>query len=69
MMYNFVDHFLELFDIEDFDDLKNRIMMTVISNLQLFFSDVMEILQCLSAGDFRCVGYDIGQIIYVLIFH
>ena len=69
MMYNFVEHFLDLFDIEDFDDLKDRVMMTVLSNLQLFLNDVMEIFSCLQAGDFRCVGYDIGQIIYVLIFH
>ena len=72
MLYNLVDHFIELVQIfidQDWDELQNRIMITVISNLQLFFGDIQELFGCLGTGDFHCVGENVGQIIYVLIFH
>ena len=69
MTYSFINHFLEIFQLEDFDDLKDRLIMSAFSNAQLLIQDVMEIFQCLGDGDFHCVGEDIGQIIYVLIFH
>eukprot|EP00831_Metopus_contortus_P049355 TRINITY_DN4071_c0_g1_i4.p2 TRINITY_DN4071_c0_g1~~TRINITY_DN4071_c0_g1_i4.p2 ORF type:complete len:109 (-),score=15.42 TRINITY_DN4071_c0_g1_i4:33-359(-) len=69
VVYNLVRHFMDWFDIEDFDDLKSRLMNSLISNLQLLLNDVIEIIQCLSEGNFSCVGEDVGQILYVFLIH
>lgn len=69
MLYNLFMHFLEWFDMDSLDDVKQRFMMTFFSNAQLLLNDVMDIFKSLGEGDFHGAGEDIGQIIYIFAFH
>eukprot|EP00830_Metopus_es_P019248 TRINITY_DN7015_c0_g1_i1.p1 TRINITY_DN7015_c0_g1~~TRINITY_DN7015_c0_g1_i1.p1 ORF type:complete len:250 (+),score=44.75 TRINITY_DN7015_c0_g1_i1:27-752(+) len=72
MVYNLYLHFVDLVEIledGDWEEIKQRIIMTFFYNAQLLIGDIMEIFQCLGDGDYHCVGENVGQILYILIFH
>lgn len=72
VVYDLIDHFkdlIELFIQFDADDLQDRLINTLLMNLQLVINDVTTLFGCISEGDFHCIGAILGQLLYVAIFH